>query len=52
MNNTRFTQGMRVIYVPGVARGDKTHPACEHGTVSKHQRDVCICKVRPAATEI
>jgi len=25
---------MRVTYIPGVAKGDRGHPACEHGVVT------------------
>lgn len=29
-----FNPGDRVIYIPGHARGDRTHKDCEWGTVS------------------
>ncbi len=31
---TKFTEGMRVVYVPGHADGNVNHPDVERGTVS------------------
>ena len=31
-----FADGQRVRYIPGVAKGDPKHPACEDGRVSSH----------------
>lgn len=33
MSNSKFQDGQRVIYIPGVANGDPTHEACERGVV-------------------
>ena len=34
MNIEDIKPRMRVVYIPGVANGDRDHPDCEHGTVS------------------
>jgi len=30
----KFYSGMKVIYIPEHAKGDKNHPDCERGTVT------------------
>lgn len=34
MNAADFKAGDRVLYIPGIARGDAHHPDCERGVVS------------------
>ena len=34
MNASDFKPGDQVIYMPGIAYGNPTHPACERGVVS------------------
>ena len=30
----KFNKGLRVIYIPSHANGDRNHPHCQHGVVS------------------
>ncbi len=36
MNIDDALPGVRVCYIPTYAKGDKTHPDCEYGTVSTY----------------
>ena len=43
MDLENITPGMRVVYIPLHAHGDRSHEDCEYGTVSsKNQRYVFV----------
>lgn len=50
INPTEKDTGRAVIYIPGHAHGDKSHPDCEVGTITSYNDRAVFVRYGPGST--